>query len=206
MRINVYTEELLRYVDNDKPVACEIVTADYVSSRTGQPMKNWGLRIYLASAPELHYVPPRDDDRSAVTFWCGDKEKNVIEFLDLLRGLAYQCTLKTWHDKTEAQVSEAVAAETGRREMPVHPGCVKRHPDLPKSVPMALFLPHEKQAQTNHGQSLERLAERGGLDWIEMDWILRGIRWGTEDQHTLAHEQKCADRVLAELAKLQRAP
>lgn len=111
MRINVYTEELLRYIDNDKPVIAEIVTADYVSSRTGQPMTNWGLRIFLASAPELHYVPPRDDDRSAVTFWCGDKEKNVLDFLDLLRATAFQCTLKTWHDKTEEQVAAATEAE-----------------------------------------------------------------------------------------------
>ncbi len=114
MRINVYTEELLRYTDNDKPAICEIVTADYISSRTGQPMKNWGVRIFLASAPELHYVPPRDDDRSAITFWCGDKEKNVFEFLDLIRGRAYQDTLKTWHDKTETQVAEASKAETLR--------------------------------------------------------------------------------------------
>jgi hypothetical protein len=88
-----------------------------------------------------------------------------------------------------------------RETMPVHPGCVKRHPDLPKSVPMLLLAPYEKQAQTNHAQSLDRLAERGGLDWIEMDWIIRGVRWGTEDQHTVAHERRAAERVLAKLAE-----
>ena len=81
MRINVYTEELLPN-DSNQPIMAEIVHADYVSSRTGEPMRNYGLRIYLKSAPELHYIPGRDDDRSAVTFWCGAKEKNVFAFLD----------------------------------------------------------------------------------------------------------------------------
>lgn len=113
MRINVYTEELLRDEAND-PIKAEIVTADYVSSRTGEPMTNYGLRVYLKSPPELHYVPPRDDDRSAVTFWCGAKEKNVFEFLEMLRVCANISTLKLWHDKTEKQVMAAVAAEAER--------------------------------------------------------------------------------------------
>lgn len=87
MRINVYTEEL---PDADTPSPhAEIVTADYVSSRTGEPMTNYGLRIYLKSPPELHFVPPRDDDRSAVTFWCGSKVKNVLRFIEGL-GHAYE--------------------------------------------------------------------------------------------------------------------
>ena len=66
MRTNVYTEELPTS-DGPMPMA-EIVTAEYASSRTGEKMTNYGLRIYLKSHPDLHYVPPRDDDRSAVTF------------------------------------------------------------------------------------------------------------------------------------------
>jgi hypothetical protein len=92
MRVNVYTEELLttqtvvaRSGEPIHPIAAEIVTADYVSSRTGKPMTNYGLRIYLKSAPELHYIPGRDDDRSAITFWCGSEKQNVTKFLDLVR-------------------------------------------------------------------------------------------------------------------------
>lgn len=107
MRVNVYTEELLKNEGPARPPMAEIVTAEYVSSRTGQPMKNYGLRIYLASAPELHYIPGRDDDRSAVTIWCGSSEKNVFAFLDMLRETAYQGTLKTWHDKTVEQQNKA---------------------------------------------------------------------------------------------------
>jgi hypothetical protein len=46
-------------------------------------MTNWGLRVFLRSAPELHYIPGRDDDRSAVTFWCG-KESNLRKFVAAL--------------------------------------------------------------------------------------------------------------------------
>lgn len=83
MRINVYTEEL-EFGLLGKPVA-EIVTAEYVSSRTGLPMTNYGIRIYLKSAPELHYIPGRDDDRSAVTFWCGPERIFAENFWNAIR-------------------------------------------------------------------------------------------------------------------------
>lgn len=82
MRINVYTEELIP-PGSDQTIA-EIVTADYISSRTGRPMTNYGLRIFLKSAPELHYIPGRDDDRSAVTIWCGSERKRVFEFWEAI--------------------------------------------------------------------------------------------------------------------------
>ncbi|MVA47754.1 hypothetical protein GOZ83_22090 [Agrobacterium vitis] len=41
-----------------------------------------------------------------------------------------------------------------------------------KSIPWALIRPHEKQAQTNHSQTLRRLAERGGLAICEAYYIL----------------------------------
>lgn len=83
MRINVYTEELPA-IEEGKPIA-ELVTAEYVSARTGLPMTNYGVRIYLRSAPELHYIPGRDDDRSAVTFWCGDSVSKAHTFFSLVR-------------------------------------------------------------------------------------------------------------------------
>lgn len=118
MRINVYTEELIPLsnfnFDKDPPPV-EVVTAEYISSRTGEKMTNYGLRIYLKSHPDLHCVrhadgTMRDDDRSAVTFWLGPKEKNIFEWLAAVRQIAYASTLKTWHDKTEAQQAAAEAA------------------------------------------------------------------------------------------------
>lgn len=46
------------------------------------------------------------------------------------------------------------------------------------SVPWAFLAPHEHQAQRNHGQSLKRLAERGGLGVSEAISIIKGLRWG----------------------------
>lgn len=109
MRINVYTEELLGNEPNstNDPRIAEIVTAEYISSRTEEKMKNYGVRIYLKSPVDLHYIPGRDDDRSAVTFWCGDKEKNCFDFLETIKRLSYETTLDIWHKKTEAQQKEA---------------------------------------------------------------------------------------------------
>lgn len=45
-----------------------------------------------------------------------------------------------------------------------------------KSMPMAML--NESQAQRNHGQTLERLAERGGLCATEAIAIMDGLRWG----------------------------
>lgn len=61
MRINIYEEELTDEVD--------IVST--TASNTG--ITYYGTRFYLKSAPELHHTP-EDDDRSAVTFWFGDRE------------------------------------------------------------------------------------------------------------------------------------
>ena len=87
MRINVYTEELLTTGDNH--VVAEVVTTEYISSRTGKPTTNYGIRIYVKSHPDLHYVPPRDDDRSAVTFWCGPTRQHVEDYWRFIGRIAF---------------------------------------------------------------------------------------------------------------------
>lgn len=42
----------------------------------------------------------------------------------------------------------------------------------PKSIPWAVIAPHERQADRNHGQTLKRLAERGGLSACEAVAVL----------------------------------
>ena len=44
-------------------------------------------------------------------------------------------------------------------------------------IPWEVIEPHERQAYINHGQSLERLAFRGGLSYREMYAILRDKRF-----------------------------
>ncbi len=46
-----------------------------------------------------------------------------------------------------------------------------------KSIPMRLLIPYEEQALRNHSQSLQRLAERGGMDSTEILGMVRGLRW-----------------------------
>ncbi len=45
-------------------------------------------------------------------------------------------------------------------------------------IPWDVLVPHEKRVLRNHCQTLERLAERGGLSWIEVVWILEDRAWG----------------------------
>lgn len=53
-------------------------------------------------------------------------------------------------------------------EMPMHSykELIKKYPNCPVSVPFELL--HEIQAKHNHSQTLQRLAERGGLYPSEM--------------------------------------
>lgn len=45
-------------------------------------------------------------------------------------------------------------------------------------IPYNIIAPHEAQAMRNHGgQTLQRLAERGGLDWTEILAVLRDKTW-----------------------------
>lgn len=120
MRINVYTEEMLT-TDDGQPFA-EITTAEYVSSRTGQKMTNYGLRVFLRSAPQLHYIPGRDDDRSAITFWCGEKQSNVFRLLEALTEIAHISTGDVWRAKVERANEEAIAAESARAAC-IDPDC-----------------------------------------------------------------------------------
>jgi hypothetical protein len=61
MRINLYEEELTD----------EVRLVSKMVENTG--LTYYGCRFYLKSAPELHATSD-DDDRSAVTFWFGDRE------------------------------------------------------------------------------------------------------------------------------------
>lgn len=62
MRINIYEEELTDEV--------EVVST--VADLTG--IEYFGTRVYLKSHEDLHHSE-LDDDRSAVTFWVGERNK-----------------------------------------------------------------------------------------------------------------------------------
>lgn len=50
---------------------------------------------------------------------------------------------------------------------------------LLSEIPWDMIAPHDAQARSNHGQSLERLAQRGGLSACEALDIIEGRRWGS---------------------------
>lgn len=50
---------------------------------------------------------------------------------------------------------------------------------LMSEIPFAMLVPHAAQALTNHSQSLDRLAQRGGLGVSEAIAILEDRPWGS---------------------------
>lgn len=44
-------------------------------------------------------------------------------------------------------------------------------------IPYNIIAPHEAQARRNHSQTLQRLAERGGLSWAEILAVLSDKTW-----------------------------
>jgi hypothetical protein len=61
------------------------------------------------------------------------------------------------------------------------PSDYRHYPHWPDTVPLSLLAPHEAQAQKNHSQSLQRLAERGGLSPCEMLAVLEDREWRRMD-------------------------
>lgn len=67
------------------------------------------------------------------------------------------------------------------KEFPVLMDNRKKFPTCPLSIPWAMIAPHERQALRNHDQTLQRLAERGGLSTCEMVAVLEDRRWKKMD-------------------------
>lgn len=64
----------------------------------------------------------------------------------------------------------------------------------PSEVPWEFVAPHEQQAKHNHGQTLQRLSERGGLGADEMLAVVTGRYW--RDVKHLSHEQATAELLI----------
>ena len=74
MRINVYSQEL----------TSEVITIEK-KSNTGLVYS--AVQLILHSSPMLHH-PPRDDDRSAVTFWLPKSADRREDFAKALEEMA----------------------------------------------------------------------------------------------------------------------
>lgn len=62
-------------------------------------------------------------------------------------------------------------------------------------IPRGLLMSHENQAWENHGQSLNRLAQRGGLTWTEALAIIEGKRWKDAE-----HNENTAEIIVRNMA------
>lgn len=62
MRINIYSQELILGPDS------EHIVLECSSQESNTRVKYSFVRMFLHSSDRLHH-PPRDDDRSALTFW-----------------------------------------------------------------------------------------------------------------------------------------
>lgn len=51
------------------------------------------------------------------------------------------------------------------------------------TIDLQLVKDHGSQAQSNHGQTVARLAERGGLSWCELFAVLHNQRWQKMDEN-----------------------
>jgi hypothetical protein len=80
-----------------------------------------------------------------------------------------------------ADILTRLAALTAKNDFPylfpIHLGSDGRKAYILR----ALIAPHEKWAQRNHSQSLQRLAERGGLGWCEALAVLENRRWSRDE-------------------------
>ena len=91
------------------------------------------------------------------------------------------------------------AARAARQELEAL-GC-------PRSVLWPAVAPHEKQALENHGQTLERLAQRGGLSPRELLAVLRGVGWHDVHEVPLAEAvQEILEQTASTLDRNPRGP
>lgn len=67
-----------------------------------------------------------------------------------------------------------------------------------ESIPWKALEPHARQAIRNHSQTLEQLAERGGLAWSEMFYILRNEPFPMK-RHPFTSNEEAKPLVLAML-------
>jgi hypothetical protein len=60
---------------------------------------------------------------------------------------------------------------------------MKKYPILKTNeyIPFEMMLEHERQCFENHGQSVQRLSERGGTDYIETYYILNDSEYKNHD-------------------------
>lgn len=74
----------------------------------------------------------------------------------------------------------------------------------PRSIPWDVIAPYGRQAEVNHSQTLERLAERGGLSPVEAWLVMHGKTWQGETFTKEREKEACAflDKIVKDRSEL----
>ena len=72
----------------------------------------------------------------------------------------------------------------------------KAKQDWPDSIPWEIIAPCESRAKRNHSQSLERLAQRGGLGPLELYAVLRDIPYRELKNFGMETEEEAMDIII----------
>lgn len=104
-----------------------------------------------------------------------------------------------WREMANTITRLRAELEAARKELAMLKG--RRFPVLDggMTVPWQMLAPHEPQAIANHSQSLELLAKRGGLGWVEMICVLNGNRY------THCPTEHAKEHVLQRVADYERS-
>lgn len=75
----------------------------------------------------------------------------------------------------------------------------------PSSIPWDAIAPYDGMAKVNHDQTLERLAERGGLDPVEAFFVMTGRKWSMVPVGDDLEKEACAflDKIVRDRGELQ---
>lgn len=140
------------------------------SSRSNQPGGIKAMQKWLAKHLCAHHEEPPVDFEAIVRGCIGwptakppamvTIDDRAVTFTGTFPSIDELKRFKPWNKQ------EGVMGE--ERQFPIHPTDRERL----ESVPWSLIAPHEDQAFSNHGQSLEKLARRGGLGLIELALVI----------------------------------
>lgn len=99
------------------------------------------------------------------------KNRTLAEIRLLYRG--YKCPTPLLEGTYTLDIKPSVSD----KKFPIMLNDRNKYPKCPRGVPWEFIAPHEDQALINHSQTLVRLAERGGLDPLELLCVLNGQHW-----------------------------
>ena len=137
--------------------------ADWVQLADADGRRGLWIRIDRGERPAIEFCAGREGDDEFLRLEVGQElsVRHLDEFSDMVDHVE-------WARETDGRLKEDEGAETMSNSAPSKRFPVlydRRHclKDFRHDIPWAMLVPHEAQARRNHGgQSLERLAERGG--------------------------------------------